>query len=408
MDRGQVVVAGQPLNDLAAGLGHSPFYVYDRAALGARMSELRGWFPQVAIHYAMKANPMPDVVRFLGSLADGVDVASLGELRSALDAGVDPQHISFAGPGKGADELWAAVEAGVLINVESEQELNTVAAVAIEQQAPARVALRVNPDFELKSSGLRMGGGAKPFGVDFEVAPQVLARMAALRSHGLEFEGLHIFAGSQSLNAEHVAEALTASYELAVRLAPHAPAPLKVLNLGGGLGVAYFPGERHLDLAPISSAMAQIVERARTDFPGAEVVLELGRYLVAEAGLFVTRVVDRKQSRGQIFLVTDGGLNHFLAASGNFGQVVRKNYPVTTCAARVDATDSEPQVWQRELEQVTVVGPLCTPLDILADRMWLPKADVGDWVVVFQAGAYGLTASPQQFLSRLHCIEIFK
>jgi diaminopimelate decarboxylase len=326
----------------------------------------------------------------------------------ALQAGVDPRHISFAGPGKGADELWAAVEAGVLINVESAQELNTLAAVAVEQQKPARVALRINPDFELKSSGMRMGGGAKPFGVDAEMAPQVLADVAALNSHGLVLEGLHIFAGSQSLNAGHVAEALTASYELALRLAPHAPMPLKVLNLGGGLGVAYFPGEQHLDLAPISSAVAHIVERAATDFPQAQVVLELGRYLVAEAGLFVTRIVDRKQSRGQTFLVTDGGLNHFLAASGNFGQVVRKNYPVTICSARAAMAPANPSMGRPELERVTVVGPLCTPLDVLADRMCLPQAQVGDWVVVFQAGAYGLTASPQQFLSRLNCIEIIK
>jgi len=213
---------------------------------------------------------------------------------------------------------------------------------------------------------------------------------------GLGFEGFHLFAGSQNLRAESICEAQLKSYELALRLAALAPGPVRSLNLGGGFGIPYFAGERRLDLAPIAENLRGLVERARTELPEAALVVELGRYLVGEAGLYVTRIVDRKVSRGHTFLVTDGGLNHHLSASGNFGQVIRKNYPVTI-GNRADAA-------QREL--ASVVGPLCTPLDLLADRMDLPAAQPGDLVVVFQSGAYGASASPQAFLGHASCVEV--
>jgi diaminopimelate decarboxylase len=181
-----------------------------------------------------------------------------------------------------------------------------------------------------------------------------------------------------------------------LRLAALAPAPVKSLNLGGGFGIPYFPGEQSLDLAPIGDNLARVSERAARDLPSAQIVIELGRYLVGEAGIYVARIVDRKVSRGQVFLVTDGGLHHHLSASGNFGQVVRKNYPVTI-GNKADSV-------RREL--ASVVGPLCTPLDLLADRMDLPVADVGDLAVVFQSGAYGASASPQAFLGHPPCVEV--
>jgi diaminopimelate decarboxylase len=254
------------------------------------------------------------------------------------------------------------------------------------------VALRINPDFELKGSGMKMGGGPKQFGVDVEAVPEVLAAVARL---GLAFEGFHLFAGSQNLKADAIAEAQSKSFDLAVRFADFAPSPVRFLNLGGGFGIPYFPGEQALDLAPIGDNLAALQERARDVLPQAELVIELGRYLVGEAGLYVTRVVDRKVSRGQTYLVCDGGLNHHLSASGNFGQVIRKNYPVTV-GNRLSAP--------REVQ--TVVGPLCTPLDLLADRMALPRADVGDLVVVFQSGAYGASASPARFLGHPPVTEV--
>lgn len=381
---------GLPLARVVARAGGTPLYAVDRSAVKARVAELRQALPAtVHLHYAMKANPMPALVQFLCGLVDGVDVASAGELQVALNAGADPQSVSFAGPGKQPHELRQAVAAGILVNVESAGELPHLARASQDLGLPARVALRLNPDFELKSSGMRMGGGAKPFGVDVAQAPAVLNRMGEL---GLAFEGFHVYAGSQNLKAEALVQAQQLSYELALRLAEAAPAPVRHLNLGGGFGIPYFPGERPLDLHPIGICLQELTDRAASELPQARLVLELGRYLVGEAGVYVTRVVDRKESGGQVFIVVDGGLHHHLAASGNFGQVIRKNYPVVAVPGR----------WDREInraaEKVSVVGPLCTPLDLLADRISLARMEPGDLVVLLQSGAYGPSASPQGFL----------
>ena len=391
---GELVVGGERLSLLAARVGQTPFYAYDRASLRARVKSLREILPAgIKLHYAMKANPMPAVVGFMAGLVDGIDVASAGELKVALDAGANPLEVSFAGPGKRRAELRQALASRVLINIESPREVVELAALSAELGMPARVAVRVNPDFELKGSGMKMGGGPKQFGVDVEQMPNLLADIS--RS-GLAFEGFHLFAGSQNLRPESICEAQQKSFELALRLAEHAPAPVRFLNLGGGFGIPYFPGEKRLDLQPIADNLSHLLERAQREMPQASLVIELGRYLVAEAGLYVTRIVDRKISRGQIFLVTDGGLNHHLSASGNFGQVVRKNYPVTIGN----------KLGHPETELASVVGPLCTPLDLLADRMQLPIAQVDDLVVVFQSGAYGASASPQAFLGHAACPEV--
>lgn len=391
---GQLLVGGIPLERLAVRVGQTPFYAYDRKLLAKRVTDLRAALPpSIKLHYAMKANPMPAVVAFMAGLVDGIDVASAGELKVALDSGANPHEISFAGPGKRQAELRQAVAAGVLINLESFREVGELAAISAELKQPARVAVRVNPDFELKGSGMKMGGGPKQFGVDAEQVPELLTAIGAA---GLAFEGFHLFAGSQNLKAESICEAQQKSYELALRLSAHAPSPVRFLNLGGGFGIPYFPGEQHLDLASIGDNLRQLAARAAVDMPAAELVIELGRYLVGEAGIYVTQVIDRKVSRGQTFLVVDGGLNHHLSASGNFGQVIRKNYPVAI-GNRMNANDTE---------IAAVVGPLCTPLDLLADRMELPLAGPGDLVVIFQSGAYGASASPQGFLGHPDVAEV--
>lgn len=384
---GCLQVAGMPLTQLAARVGRTPFYAYDRRLLDSRVKALRAVLPMaVKLHYAMKANPMPALVCHMAGRVDGLDVASAGELKIALDSGMAPEEISFAGPGKRREELAQAVAAGVLLNVESFREARILAELSAELGLPARVAIRVNPDFELKLSGMKMGGGPKQFGVDAEKVPELLAEVGQM---GLAFEGFHLFSGSQSLKADAICDAQRKSVELALRLAQTAPNPVKVLNIGGGFGIPYFSGDQPLDLAPIGDTLHQQVARLREEMPTAHLVIELGRYLVGEAGLYVCRILDRKLSRGQVFLVADGGLHHHLAASGNFGQVIRKNYPV--------AIGNRMNAERREI--ASVVGPLCTPLDILADRMELPEAEPGDLVVVFQSGAYGLSASPQAFLS---------
>ena len=391
---GELVLGGERLSVLAERVGQTPFYAYDRQLLKDRVASLRQALPAgIELHYAMKANPMPAVVALMAGLVDGIDVASAGELKVALDAGAVAHDISFAGPGKREQELRQAVASRVLINVESMREVHLLGHISEQLGLPARVALRVNPDFELKGSGMKMGGGPKQFGVDVEQLPELMAELS--RRH-LVFEGFHLFAGSQNLRAEAICEAQQKSFELALRLAAQAPAPVRFLNLGGGFGIPYFPGEQRLDLQPIAENLAALQARARQEMPEAKLVIELGRYFVGEAGIYVTRILDRKVSRGHVFLVTDGGLNHHLSASGNFGQVIRKNYPVTI-GNRMNAA-------QREV--ASVVGPLCTPLDLLADRMELPQAQVGDLAVVVRCGACGGSAGPQAFLGHASVVEV--
>lgn len=388
-------IGGKLLTSLAEQIGSTPFYAYDRRLIGERVALLRSVLPaDIHLHYAIKANPMAAVVQHMATLVDGFDVASVGEMKMVLDTTMPPDKISFAGPGKQLAALRMAAAAGIVVNLESEREMELLAQAGASLGVRPKVAVRVNPDFELKSSGMKMGGGAKQFGVDAERVPAMLARMKALP---LEFYGFHIFCGSQNLRSEAIMEAQRNTFALARRLAEHAPGPVKLLNLGGGFGIPYFPGEQPLDLLAVAEHLAGLMPDARRDFPEAEFVIELGRYLVGEAGVYVSRVIERKVSRGQLFLITDGGLHHHLAASGNFGQVIRKNYPVVV-GNRV--------VYEGEEKLASVVGPLCTPLDILADKMALGHAEEGDLIVVLQSGAYGLTASPSAFLSHPAAAEV--
>lgn len=385
---GCLCIAGRKLTELATEFGPTPFYVYDKALITRRIERLRAALPdEVGLHYAVKANPMPRLLNTIAPLVDGLDIASSGELRAAIASGTDATDISFAGPGKSPAELRDAVAAGVTVTLESLNEMQRVVAIGKKLDVVPRVAVRVNPNFELKSSGMQMSGGPKQFGIDTEQIPAVLNQ---IRNHDLEFVGLHIFCGSQSLNNQAIIEAQSKTVELAIELAQQAPTELSFINIGGGFGIPYFPGDRPIDIERIGKSLHRQVARVRKALgTSVQLVLELGRYIVGEAGVYVCRVLDRKVSRGHIFLITDGGLHHHLAASGNFGQVLRKNFPLVI-GNKVSSDATERQM---------VVGPLCTPLDVLGASMELPPGEVDDLIVVFQSGAYGYTASPHLFLS---------
>ncbi|MRX06435.1 pyridoxal-dependent decarboxylase, exosortase A system-associated [Pseudoduganella sp. FT25W] len=387
-------LGGITLTRLAERVGRTPFYAYERQHIQSRIALLRELLPPgLHLHYAIKANPMPALVQMMAPMVDGFDVASGGELKTALDTGMPPARISFAGPGKSNAELRSAVAAGVVLHLESEDEMERAARVGELLGIAPRVAVRVNPEFELKYAGMKMAGGARQFGVDAERVPAMLRKLGRLE---LDFFGFHLFCGAQNLSAKAIGEAQRLCVELGLRLAHHAPAPLRLLNIGGGFGVPYFPGERALDLRAVADGLRATMQTLCAAAPETQLVLELGRYLVAEGGIYVCRVLERKLSHGQVFVITDGGLHHHLAASGNFGQVIRKNYPV--------AIGNRMQAGPREV--ATVVGPLCTPLDLLADSMELARAEPGDYVVVFQSGAYGLTASPTAFLGHPPPLEV--
>ena len=385
---GELAIGGRKASDLVAEAGDTPLFVYSRDMLNARMAALRAAMPEsLAIHYAVKANPHPDVIAHMAGLVDGFDLASGGELAILQDVGIDGAHISFAGPGKRPREIRAAIQAGVTLNCESETEAERALEIGRELGIQPKVAVRVNPDFDMRGSGMKMGGGAKQFGLDAERVPALIRHLI---DGGAEWRGLHIYTGSQTLESDAVIETQGHVLDLAARIAREVGRPCPALNLGGGFGIPYFAGNEPLDISAIGAALAQRFASLPEELADTEMAIELGRYLVGEAGVYLAQIVDRKESQGEIFLITDGGLHHQLAASGNFGAVVRRNYPLAI-ATKFDAP---------AVEVANVVGCLCTPLDRLADKAELPRAEVGDLVAVFCAGAYGASASPSAFLGQ--------
>lgn len=382
---GELAIGGRKVSELVADAG-TPLFVYDGALIEARVAALRAALPdRLGLHYAMKANPFAPLLHHMAGLVDGFDIASGGELLMAEAAGVPAERISFAGPGKRDADLEAAISRGVTLNLESAREAERALAIAEQVGRAPKLAIRVNPDFDLKGSGMKMGGGAKPFGVDAGAVPALAKRIIA---SGAEWRGFHIYAGSQTLDAAAIIEMQSATLTLAARLAEESGAMLTACNLGGGFGIPYFPGDLPLDLAAVGTALAERFAALPDVLQETAFCIELGRYLVGEAGIYLTRIIDRKESHGEVFLVADGGLHHQLAASGNFGTVVRRNYP-SAIATRFGAPVEE---------EASVVGCLCTPLDRLADKGGFPRAEEGDLVAVFCAGAYGASASPVHFL----------
>ena len=383
---GELAIDGHRVSELVARAGDTPLFVYSRRMLRDRVALLRQALPeQLAIHYAVKANPYLPILEVMSELVDGFDIASGGELAQVFKAGISPQVVSFAGPGKRDAELLAAMHHGVTINLESAGEADRALALAEREGVVPRLAIRVNPAFDLKGSGMKMGGGAKPFGVDADKVPELARQVIAA---GAEWRGFHIFAGSQALSADAIIETQAQVLDLAAQLAEASGAPLPHCNLGGGFGIPYFPGDEPLDIERIGTALKARFSTLPDVLQEAHFCIELGRYLVGEAGVYLTRILDRKVSHGEVFLVTDGGLHHQLAASGNFGTVVRRNYPVA-----IASRFAEPAA-----EEATIVGCLCTPMDKLAEKGGFPAAAPGDLVAIFCAGAYGASASPAQFL----------
>lgn len=384
---GELVIAGQPVSHWIAEAGETPLFVYDSARLTDRVAQLRTAMPErLSIHYAIKANPFAPVLRHMTGLVDGFDIASGGELAMSQEAGFPADRISFAGPGKDNRELEAAIAAGVTLNLESEGEMRRALVVGERLGVAPRLAIRVNPDFDLKGSGMKMGGGAKPFGIDASRVPALAREIAGSAA---EWRGFHIFAGSQALSADAVIETQAQTLALAGRLADEAGIALPHCNLGGGFGIPYFPGDEPLDIEAVGDALGEAFAALPDVLQETHFAIELGRWLVGEAGVYLTRVIDVKDSHGEVFVVVDGGLHHQLAASGNFGTVVRRNYPVAV-ANRFGEADAD--------FAQSVVGRLCTPIDRLAEKVALPPISEGDVIAVFCAGAYGASASPAMFL----------
>jgi len=394
-DGPMLMIGDHDVEALATIAGGTPYFAYDRRIARRRVETLRAALPEsIELHYAIKANPMPSVVEMFRPLVDGFDVASQRELIVALDTGMPPSEVSFAGPAKRDEELASAIVAGICLNIESEGELDRAERIGARLGREPRVAIRVNPSFELKGAGMKMGGSPRQFGIDAE---RVGPLLAGLPERGLRFSGLHIFGGSQNLDHDALADCHEKTFELAGTLLDACALTAEFVNIGGGLGIPYFAGEQPLDVTRVGAGLAPLAHAFHERFEHTKLVMELGRFLVGECGVYVTRVVDVKVSRGVRFAMTDGGLHHHLANSGNFGQVIRKNYPVVV-ANRIGEPVCE--------DKQSVVGPLCTPLDLVADKLPMPELRVGDLVAVFQSGAYGYTASPRDFLSHPDAVQM--
>ncbi len=383
---GHLCMGGRTLAALAAEHG-TPLYLYSRDVIFRRHDALHTALPEgVQIYYAVKANPHAGVINLLGGLYDGLDISSRGEMDKGLEAGISPEVMSYAGPGKRLSELDFALSKGIgSISIESEQELYRLKSLCRENRMTARLMVRVNPDFELTQSGMGMGG-ARQFGIDAEQVPAILADIR--KDELIDFQGIHVFSGSQNLNASAIVEHFEKIIGYALDVGAQMNMPLKVINIGGGLGIPYFSHERELDLNVIGRGLGDILDRHAGRLGDSRIRVELGRYLVGECGIYLCRILYRKISYGKVYLITDGGMHHHLAASGNLGQsLVRRSMPLVIANGM-----------DRPYEKVTVVGPLCTPLDNFG-TIELQHANVGDLIAVMNSGAYGITASPLNFLS---------
>jgi diaminopimelate decarboxylase len=377
----------------------TPLFLYDRAVLDLKYNALRAALPgRFSIYYSIKANPCPAVVKHFLSRGCGLEIASAGEFQRALDAGCAPDQILFAGPGKSESELELVLSRGIgEIHMESLTEANRIAAICRRLGRRARVAIRINPAGEAEGGAMRMGGRPAPFGMDEEILDQVLEMILAKPQ--LDLCGIHLFTGTQILDASVLIGQYRHGLGLARRVVNRLGRPLHTVDFGGGLGIPYFPHEQELNLNSLRDGLATLCAEVQHDasLEGTQFLVEPGRFLAGEAGIYVTRINDIKVSRGKKFLIVDGGMNHHLAASGNLGQTIKRNYPI----ALVNKLSAPAE------EVVDIVGPLCTPLDTLARGIMLPRAEIGDLVGIFQSGAYGRSASPLGFLSHPSPAEIW-
>ncbi len=383
-------IAEQPITDLINNSVDIPAYIYSKDVITNKYSFLRSKLPSpVKIHYSIKANPFPELVTFLKDYVDGLEVSSLAEMHTALATGINTENICLTGPGKSYEELEIAIKNNVVISAESILELYRLDEIGTEIMNEPSVIIRINPPYTIKRAGMKMASGSSQFGIDAEQIPELLQWV---KDSCIDLHGFHVYSGSQILDAEAINFSQTKTVELIKNLQKDYGKPIKTINMGGGFGIPYFKKHTPLNLDAVANNMHTLlpeINKLNNEGP-VNIIIELGRFIVGESGIYVCKIVDKKISRGKTFLVTNGGMHHQLAASGNLGQSNRKNFPVYI-ANKINSADKE---------TVNIVGKLCTPLDIIGDQIEVSQAEVGDYVAIMQSGAYGHTASPINFLSQ--------
>jgi len=382
---------------LAAEHG-TPLYLFDADHVRARIRAVREALQGlVQVYYAVKANPNLGLLRAVRPVADGVDISSAGELEQAQRAGFDPGCMSFAGPAKTNAELEAAIRAGVgAISVESLREIDECAGIAARLGTRVRILVRVNPLLVSRAYGLKMGGRAVQFGIDEEMLPEAETSILA-QSSVVDFRGIHAYVGSQCFDPAAVVEAVQNTLRIAREIEHRSGLHCAKINLGGGFGVAHGEQRRELNLPALGSALAPVLAAHRAASPDCELIFELGRFLSAEAGIYVTRVISSKTSRGKVFVACDGGLNQHLAAAGTFGAALRGNFAMRNL--------TRPQA---ESVVCQVAGPSCNPTDLLGVDLRIAEPALGDLLGVLMSGSYGLTASPMMFLGHATPVELVR
>ena len=385
---GHLFIGGVPVDELVEGAGGTPLFVYDNNIVGAQVARFKGAMADgIALHYSVTANPYQPLLEFLGRYVDGFRIVSLGELKRLQAAQLAGIPMNFAGPGKVDGELEAAVAAGATISVESEGEARRAIQAAERIGIQPKLSVRVTPPFAIENGSVSIGSRPSPFVVDSDRVPSLVL---GLIEAGVDWRGLHMFSGTQCLDAEALAEVHRVTVAHAGEIADAIGMPLPELNLGSGFDIACRPDDEPLDIDRVAAALNHTLCNTPALLATTRFTIELGRWLVGESGVYLTRVLDRTESCGQTFLTTDGGGHHLLGATGCLLEQGRGNFPIAV-ANRFDAPAEE---------QVTVTGCLCTPFDVLGDEVALPRAEVGDLIAVFCAGAYGLSASPQAWESR--------
>jgi len=387
-ETGQLLIGGVSAEELVEEAGGTPLFVYDNNIVGAQVARFKGAMADgIALHYSVTANPYEPLLEFLGRYVDGFRIVSLGELKRLQSAGLAGIPINLAGPGKLDLELEAAVKAGATVSVESEGEAARTIRAGENVGIQPRISVRVTPPFAIEEGRVTIGSRPSPFGVDADRVPMLVH---GLVQAGVDWRGLHMFAGAQCLDAGALAEVHRVTVAHAGQIVEAIGMPPPELNLGSGFDIACRPGEQPLDIDQVAAALNETLCNAPPLLATTRFTIELGRWLVGEAGVYLTRVLDRSESCGHTFLTTDGGGHHLIGATGGLGERGLVNFPIAV-ANRFDAPAEE---------EVTVNGCLCTPFDVLGDSVGLPRAEEGDLIAVFCAGAYGLSASPQAWESR--------
>ncbi len=373
----------------------TPLYVYARETIEKQYINLKnGLTDEVDIFYSLKANPNLAVSSLLNDMGAGAEVCSGVELEIALLAGYSPENIIFVGPAKKPEEIMRALEKRIYAIVcESKEEVTLINELAQARSEVANIAIRVNPAFTVRGASLKMGGVPSQFGIDQEELFE--NKKFFLEKSHIRIRGIHVFNGTRILNIETFLENTKNIFMLSDQLAEKWSVTFDCVDIGGGIGVPYFKNEKHFDIEQLKKAGRKLILSYKKDHQNVRIIMESGRYLVGDSGIFMSRIDCIKKSRGKDFLITNGGMNCHLTAAG-YGSFLKRNFPLRLIAKEKSN--------QKKTYHIT--GPLCTPADTIGQDVELPEANVGDYIAVLASGAYGPTASPVLFLGHGHPAEV--